>query len=76
MVAQKIEGLTGLARLERLFLGKNKIISLDGLQGLTNLRLLSIQVRVPAGALGRTCAGDDRRLRRDRAAAAGRCATE
>ena len=40
---QKIENLDTLTSLEQLWLGKNKITSLDGLSSLTNLTILSIQ---------------------------------
>ncbi|KAH9838427.1 L domain-like protein [Rhodofomes roseus] len=40
---RKIENLDSLFALEELWLGKNKIATLEGLAGLKNLRILSIQ---------------------------------
>lgn len=39
-----IENLGPLVNLESLFLGKNKITKIEGLDALPNLRVLSLQV--------------------------------
>jgi Leucine-rich repeat (LRR) protein len=38
-----MEGLSTLVALEELYVGRNKLSTLGGLEGLTNLRILSIQ---------------------------------
>ena len=42
---QVLENLESLTSLQSLFVGKNKIAKLQGLDALVNLRTLSIQVR-------------------------------
>lgn len=44
---QTIENLPVSANLRSLFLGKNKITKIEGLDGLTGLRTLSIQSASP-----------------------------
>ena len=42
---QEIEGIETLTKLDSLYVGKNKITKLKGLDTLLDLKILSIQVR-------------------------------